>query len=45
MVQSGASNHRSIIAASVDTESYVPQDVRRWDKAFDKFIEVTKQTI
>ena len=45
IVQSGARDPRSIIAASVETERYIPQDVRRWDKAFDKFIEVTKQTI
>ena len=45
MVQSGARDPRSIIAASVETERYIPQDVRGWDEAFEQFVEVTKQKI
>ena len=40
MVQSGASDPRSIIAASVDTETFQPRDTAVWDKAFDKFLRI-----
>jgi len=42
MVQSGVANPRDIIAASVDTETFLPQDVLTWDDAFEKFLKITK---
>jgi rhamnulokinase len=43
MVQSGVDNPRGVIAASVDTETFLPEDVRVWDEAYEKFIRITKQ--
>lgn len=40
MVQSGVSDPRGIIAASVDTETFQPRDTAVWDKAFDKFLRI-----
>jgi len=41
MVQSGVDNPREIIAASVETEVYAPQDTAIWDEAYGTFLKLT----
>jgi rhamnulokinase len=43
MVQAGVDNPRGIIAASVGTETYLPEDMQAWDEAYDKFLRIIKQ--
>ncbi len=42
MVQAAEADSRGIIAASVVTESFHPQDTGTWDTAYEKFLRITK---
>ena len=42
MVQAAEADPRGIIAASVQTETFAPQDTRIWDAAYEKFLMITK---
>ena len=33
---------RQIIANSIDLVTYTPQDKELWDKAYEKYLEITK---
>ena len=41
MVQSGVADQRGVIASSVETERYLPQDVHDWDVAYERFLKTT----
>ena len=42
MVQAAEADSRGIIATSVQTEAFTPQDTRTWDAVYEKFILITK---
>ncbi len=42
MVQAAEAGSRDIIAASVATDSFCPQDTLTWDAAYEKFLRITK---
>ena len=42
MVQAVEADSRGIIATSVQTETFTPQDTRTWDAAYEKFLRITK---
>jgi rhamnulokinase len=38
----GIQEMRHLIASSIETTEFLPQDTEVWNEAFNKFVEVTK---